>query len=369
MDPKKLETQIRKTGFVLENQVAQTLKSAGWTVISNKYYVDDFEDSVREIDLVAYQVQKVQHLDVYTVLVVSCKKSESNVWALLARDINLRDPNSDWWPLHSWTNDKALLYQLGEPGAARRYHDGVASLGVQEAVSQPAVEVFAFQEMNRTSGAPQNDKPIFSAVTSLMKAQAYELGALPLRKKAPSIYQFNLLSVVDVELARLMFSGDDISCTEVDSEQYLARYIVKKKETFSRIRFIRSRAFAEVLKDYGRLHQANSTWFGSLYDAFYDGIMRDYRRNCVLVEDFKKQVAWELTWRIRQTLKVKVELADIWFRWNEKTNHVAISVNLDNAMVDFLNKDPESQVKVKAALAAIYRYTGPFAFEVDDIPF
>ena len=74
MDTKKLEAQIRKTGFVLENQVAQTLKSAGWTVISNKYYVDDFEDSVREIDLIAYQVAKIQHFDVYTVLIVSCKK-------------------------------------------------------------------------------------------------------------------------------------------------------------------------------------------------------------------------------------------------------------------------------------------------------
>ncbi len=38
--------------------------------------------------------------------------------------------------------------------------------------------------MNRVSGAPHNDKNIFSAVTSLMKAQAYELGALSHRKKS-----------------------------------------------------------------------------------------------------------------------------------------------------------------------------------------
>src|SRR6266478_9767795 len=133
MDDKKLETQIRKTGFVLENEVAQILRSAGWTVISNKYYVDDFENSVREIDLVAYQVKVVQHFKVYTVLVISCKKSEAKAWALLARDINLRDPNSDWWPLHAWTNDKALHFQLTEPGAAKRFHEGALSLGVGEA--------------------------------------------------------------------------------------------------------------------------------------------------------------------------------------------------------------------------------------------
>lgn len=101
MDVKKLEQEIRKTGFVLENDIAQILKAAGWTVISNKYYIDDQQDTVREIDLIAYQGSKVQQFDVYTVLIISCKKSESNVWALLAREVNLRDPNSDWCPLHA----------------------------------------------------------------------------------------------------------------------------------------------------------------------------------------------------------------------------------------------------------------------------
>ena len=54
MDLAKFETQIQKTGFDLENRTAQALRTAGWTVISNKYYVDDFEESVREIDLIAY---------------------------------------------------------------------------------------------------------------------------------------------------------------------------------------------------------------------------------------------------------------------------------------------------------------------------
>ena len=110
--------EIRKTGFVLENEIAQTLKRSGWTVISNKYYVDDSEETVREIDLVAYRVSKIQHFDVYTVLIVSCKKSDTNAWALLARPINLKDPNSDWWPLHAWSNDKALAFQLSSIGRA-----------------------------------------------------------------------------------------------------------------------------------------------------------------------------------------------------------------------------------------------------------
>jgi len=51
-------------------------------------------------------------------------------------------------------------------------------------------------------GSPQNDKAIFGAMTSLMKAQAYELQALPQRKKASCVYQFNLISSLDGQLVR-----------------------------------------------------------------------------------------------------------------------------------------------------------------------
>lgn len=369
MDARKLEEQIRKTGFVLENEVAQTLKSAGWTVISNKYYVDDFEETVREIDLVAYQVSKVQHFSVYTVLVLSCKKSESNAWALLAREANLRDPNSDWWPLHAWSNDKALTFQLSVPGAARQYHDNAITLGVADALAEPAVEVFAFQEMDRTSGAPQNDRPIFSSVTSLMKAQAYELGALPLRKKAPSVYQFNLLSVVDADLARLMFKGSTIECTAVDSEHYLARYIVKKKETFSRIRFIRSTALTRALPDYVRLHAANVKIFDEACNQFYDGIVKDYDRWRILRDDFENKVSVHLELSLERAFKKTVKKPRYWFHWDETNSRLEIQLDLDSELVQFLNTDAQLKRRVANALMSIYRYTGQFEFAVDEVPF
>jgi hypothetical protein len=162
MSYQHLAQQIEKTGFVLENRIAHALKAAKWTVISNKYYVDDSEESVREIDLVAYQTSRVQHFDVYTVIVISCKRNESNLWALLAREINLKDPNSDFQPLHVWSNDKALSYQFGLSDASKKYHDRASQLGIGNALQTPTVELFAFQEMNKISGAPQNDKSIFA---------------------------------------------------------------------------------------------------------------------------------------------------------------------------------------------------------------
>lgn len=282
--------QIKKTGFVLENAIAQQLKAARWTVISNRYYVDDAEESVREIDLVAYQVSRVQHFDVYTALLISCKKSEANAWALLCREIDLKDPNSNWQPLHAWSNDKAVAFQLSQSDSARLYHESIAPSKIGNALRTPAVDVFAFQEMSKSSGAPQNDKAIFSATTSLMKAQAYELGALPQRRTKPAAYQFNLLSIVDSDLIRLFFDGTSIETQPVEQEHYIARYIIKKQATFSRIRFMRADAFATLLPEYSALHRENCRWFDAQCDEFYVDIVKDSKRAEILISDFRKEV-------------------------------------------------------------------------------
>jgi len=368
MDPKIFAREIRKTGFVLENQVAHQLKSAGWTVISNKYYVDDSEEAVREIDLVAYRVNRVQHFDVYTALIISCKKSDANAWALLSREINLKDPNSDWWPLHAWSNDKALNFQLAEAGKARRYHDQMNAMGVAEALRVPAVEVFAFQEMDKTSGKPQNDKPIFSAVTSLMKAQAYELSALPNRKKAACVYQFNLVSVVDTDLLRLMFKGSRIECAPVETEHYLARYIVRKRETFSRIRFIQANAFAASLDDYGRLHHANCAWMGAECDAFYHDLVKDWKRVRVLEDDFNKKIHWWMSWSLERKFGKAIDIGTLSLFWINASNDLRIGLSVPNYVMEFLNKDDEIKKHVADALKTVFRYEGSFTFD-DDIPF
>ena len=364
-----LSVQIAKTGFVLENRIAQALRAAKWTVMSNRYYVDDTEESIREIDLIAYQATKVQHFDVYTTLIISCKKSEANAWTLLARDIDLKDPNSDWQPLHAWSNDKALAYQLDSLGCARNYHEGVAKFGVSSVMQTPAVEVFAFQEMNKTSGAPQNDKNIFAAVTSLMKAQAYELGALPQRKKTPAVYQFNLLSIVDAELVRLKFLGQTIEAMPVDSEHYIARYIIKKRETFSRIRFLRADAFTNTLSDYGDLHWANCQWFDSECNSFYQDIVKDSKRLNMIIEDFRKQAGGNIRLPLIQNGHKAPDAASINLYWNELKGSLQVYAPFGSEGVSILNDDTQVRTRIANTLKSIYRYSGAFEFEDDDIPF
>lgn len=360
--------EIRKTGYVLENSIAQILKKTGWTVISNKYYVDDSQDTVREIDLLAYSVSKLDHFDVYTVLIISCKKSESNTWALLARDINLKDPNYDWWPLHTWTNKKALEYQLAKEGGAKRFHDAAISFGVKNLLSMPEVEVFAFQEMENISGKPQNDKPIFSSITSLMKAQAYELSALPLRKKAPCIYQFNLLSVVDSELVRLMFEDEKIDCVSQETEDYLARYIINKKEIFSRIRFIQAKAFEKELEQYNQLHQSNCEWLKTEFKSFYKDIVQDWKRMDYIKDAFKSRTELFIKWQLNHHYKEEVAVGDPDFMWNKQARRLDIGFNVADDVIDYLNQNNKVNEIVKKALKEVYLYEGDFQFTFG-IPF
>lgn len=362
------ESEIRKTGFVLENRIAQLLRKEGWSVISNKYYVDDNEETVREIDLIAYQVNKVQHFKVFTTLIISCKKSETNAWALLTRNADHKAPNSDWWPLHAWSNDKALGYVLSEIEVPRQYHDDMTAKGVKEALALPLREVFAFQEMNRLTGVPKNDSPMFSAVTSLMKAQAYEMGALPRRRKDPVAYQFNLLSVVDADLIRLNFDGDSIKATPIESENYIARYIIGKRETFARVRFIHANALETSLKDYGRLHRANLAWFEEQLDRFFEGVLANERKRQVFLEEFRKEVRGRLHVRLVRARKGDWSDLPIDLDWRNEVETLLVQVPTDATAANFLNEDVEARRYVADALKKIYRFKGKFIIE-NGIPF
>jgi len=369
---KLITAEISKTGYVLEHEVAQALKSKGWSVISGKYYVDDNEEIPREMDLLAYRVTRFDNdeVELYTTLVISCKKSDEHAWALLAREINLKDPNTDYWPLHAWSNDPALTYQLGRTGKAKAYHSGVRALGAKEAVADPEVEVFAFQEMNKSNGAPKNDKAIFSAITSLVKAQAYELSSLATRKKGRAVYQFNLISVVDSEMYRLMFAnrGKGVKGTAVSSEQYVARYIVAKRESFSRIRFLTADAVPGALDDYGRLHAANVQWFAAELNDFYSDIVKNRVRANTLAKKFNEKIRHKVKWKVAERFKLEKFDEEPLLDWDKEKSLLHVGYFESDEVLAYMNASPEIRAVVAGALKDVYRYQGPFEFSLD-IPF
>jgi hypothetical protein len=371
MAPRNYAQEITKTGFELEFRVSEVLRQLGWTVIANKYYVDDHQDAVREIDLFAYRTTKLPDFRVATVIVVSCKKNEKDAWVLLARDVDRRDPNMEWQPVHTWSNDKVLKHMLGAAEWRTEYPEFVAKSGCGDLHQVPNRHIFGFQEMNKVSGKPNNDKNIFESITSLMKAQAYELSALPQRNRPRSVYQFNLLSVIDTDLVRLDFSGNGgIAESEVDEETYVARYIIAKQQTFARVHIVRFPALLEALNRYNALHEANAVFFEGLNKRAYENAIKDGDRAELFWKEFIERLSAMIRWRYKLGEELAATTANGSMSWSDKNKEVRIHVDAGPEQIEALNAHTELRQRLAELLKSFYRYEGRSRFDVsEDIPF
>jgi hypothetical protein len=261
------------------------------------------------------------------------------------------------------------MYELQLQGAAKTYHKDMAERGVTEALRLPEVEVFAFQEMDRRTGAPRNQAHIFNSLTGLMKAQSYEMTSAPQRQKSPAVYQFNLLNVVDAPLIRLYFEKKKVRAVPITSEHYIARYIIRKQTTFSRIRFIQADDFKRCLGDYEHLHEANCKWFPARLKAFYQAAPQDDARIALFRDEFRRAVGYHLKWRIKQERGEEFEPQELGFEWPSFSDKPTVTLDVSAATLQWLNKDTTSQNRATKALKDVYRYEGPFRFDSPEIPF
>ena len=102
--------------------------------------------------------------------------------------------------------------------------------------------------MNRTKGTPQNDRPMFDSVSSLVKAQSYELESMRKRgRTGQRLYLFYLLTVADTTFVRLLFDKEAIKPSEVDTECYVGRHIVNQEEVGIRVTFARIEQLDDLL--------------------------------------------------------------------------------------------------------------------------
>lgn len=331
--------------------------------------MDDQQETIREIDIVAYKASLVRELHVYTVLIVSCKKSDENAWVLLSKSPNHSDPNMEWIPIHAWSNDPKLTFMFEEQEWKETY---LSSLNDNQSFlvsHKPRRHIFGFQEMKKESGAPQNDKNIFNSVTSVMKAQAYEMNALPLRKKDPCVFQFNLISVAQTDLIRLDFEKDTVDGEAVDDEIYVAGYIIEKQQTFARVHFVNSEKFDAVLKAYNKLHEANKSAFMAVYDKFCKEVIKD----SVKLNLFRKDVAMDIWWIVHQNFRhltgLNETLRDGWLFWNQKEQSIDFYVDLDAESIAEMNSNIDVMKALSKSPKKHYQYEGRSGFVLNDIPF
>jgi len=356
---------LAKTGFVLEHKVAETFKSAGWSIIGGRYYADDVDGRARELDLIAYKSFKLKDLMVVYSVLVSCKKDADNTWAFLTRDKPTYDPNFDWDPVHYWTDinplEKYLKSEKWKIGLLSHAADAWSELAA-------ARDVFAFQQINSKKVVPQNDTAVFNSITTLMKGLDYELMVLPQRQKNKRrIYFFSLLSVVDAPLVEVKYSGDDVEAVEIDAITYFARYMVRKREMSALMRFVRSDALSSEVERIDGLAKIVSLYAESAVSASFEAI----KTNQFVQEYFADKLQLRLGWWFASHLKKygfkhdSVRITSI--NYSEGVLRLELAEVDDDALA-FLNGDEETLEKTKTALKQVARFCGDFEF-VWDIPF
>lgn len=371
MDNRKFIEGINKTGFGLEYSISRILMDDGWTVINNKYYIDDVQEVAREIDILAYKVSVNDNIQIYTVLVVSCKKNIDNAWALLAKNKNEKDPNIDWFPVTLWTNQKIIKLMIDHFEWKRTYIS--TSQELLNNLFLPEKHIFAFQEMNKNTGAPQNDKNIFNSIVSSMKSQNYEIESLKKRKEQDALYNFNLISVIDAPLIRIEYARGEPVVKNIDSDIYVGSYIINKKETISRVHFINADCFSDHLKTYNSLHYHNIDQAFQIYNSYFDNCIESEVKVKLFETEFNRKIRYKIYSYLRDIRNGnEPEYGDIFVdvRWDENKSMVALSVRgiWDDDELKYFNNNGEIKTSISSALNQYYHYTGDLYFE-SKVPF
>ncbi|MGN6153920.1 MAG: hypothetical protein ACTHOH_18235 [Lysobacteraceae bacterium] len=363
----KIPEALSKTGFILENTVAEAFRQAKWGVINNRYYVDDVDGRARELDLIAYKVKTGKNVDVVTSLLVSCKKDSEHVWTIMSRARPTQDPNIDWEPVHHWTNNEVLEAFIGSTDWRDNYISKDEEL--ERHIFSIERQAFAFQLVTKNGENPKNDRPIFESLTDLMKAQDHELSILPKRMKKNRIYLFNLVTVVDAPIYEVTYDEEKPIAKEVTEFRHLARYIVRKAELSARIHIVSQKKLEHLVSTYDSLATYNNEYFNALVSKAYESIKDNRSVQSVIAKKLTKIIRLKINNMLRKKGANTLDLNDeIIISYNKSDGHLILNLPLDETTVDYLNSDKKLIEEVSQDLIKFARYSKKFRFE-EDIPF
>lgn len=96
-----MKNAIIKSGFPLEIFTASILKSKKYRIIQHQYYIDENQEKLREIDLLAeksVQIESSRQMSKFVfqnILIIECKKQEEkSPWLFFEGDYENKDPSS-----------------------------------------------------------------------------------------------------------------------------------------------------------------------------------------------------------------------------------------------------------------------------------
>lgn len=355
------------------SDVTRMLEASGWTVDHNRYYLSDQSDVFSALDIVAVKSESVGWCDyeteVNTVLLISCKKPNNYAWGLLTRDKHSDDVDVKWVGTSFWTNTSYFRYQMDTQVINHDYLADLAKSKLQGSTVLADKQIFALQEIDEDSGTQNDERRIAESIHELVRARRYEMSILQDQTKHDTVFNFNLISVVDTKLLEINLMDKALDIRELREAGYVGKFVLDSGETAAGITFVEAKHFQECLDRYNKIHAANCAYVKRKDQGFYTDIVKDPKRIRYLLRVLSR--------RIREALHKQgylprvTESRDmrIWnIRWDEKYEQLVIDIESSEIRPEVLNGDLELAEMLDKVLLDILRYKGKFRFDLF-IPF
>ena len=368
-DVEKLEDTINKTGFPMEYTVQKILENHGWSVVSNKFYVDDIKKIEREIDLVATKRIVKDEILCEVNLIISCKKSESGWWVFLTS--NHRGNNN--YPIRYITDVAMVDYALeNEPNLIQN------SLGENmKKVMNADSDIRAYLQINKNSYKDEGNKHIYDSILTTIKAENYENYYRVKYDKSLKQYFicYHLLSVFDGKMIEKNLETNIIH--EVDELNYMNRHIISEEDRLYRVHFIKLDVFDNILTEYDRVVSETAKLCIDVQNKLYQNIFYEENRKYVMVcwddfcQEFWESVAKQYNYSndVLDNVEKNYTGMDYFFSKNKKL-HIKLNLFLytntgKKGIINELNENKFCQDLMKMLLKKYYKYEGKFIFEID----
>ena len=375
LDKQKLIEAAESTGYDLENYIYELLKSNGWQVINNRYYIDDLRNIEREIDLLAYKARiDNNQIIYYTVLIISCKKTKESIWTFLTRQRPENDPNTEYFLVENYSTDKRLAYMLKNKQEEIRT-SLITSLPIKSLFEVDHIP-FAFQQFNAKSYKSEDDKRIYDSIISTIKALEYEKenrGRPKIDNVNSYFYNFNLLSIFNGEMYEVFFNDGAKAVNEIGEIKYINRHIIGGKESFYKVHFITKECFELQIGRYNKLHQKNKLYM-DLVEDFFKEIFNDQGKVDIFWKDFCKEIDWWFNYTLISKLGFRTDnrADDFSFDYENVVLNIHFDgyYNIDDPnFLEKVNNDEGLKRVVENLLIKFFRYKGKFMFDNNYLPF
>jgi hypothetical protein len=289
----QLEQFVQKiacSGYPLEHWASSLLRREGWSVTTNRYYVDSDDKKPREMDIVAFKETYLERFKVRTILLVSCKKSENSVWGFLRRPFPVERNQINLFPVMVTSKVPSVNYSLRDWKWRADFCHFMAEGGLLEWFGIPRHDVFAHQQLPLSDKGKIHDADMHSATMQLIKAQAYEIAGHH-TGNSREVTQFNLVSLTEGDFVGFNFcENDSIVAEEISEQVALASYNVDNSDHESRIIYLTKASFGARVSLFTNLHRLNVEFFVKREEKFRDGAIYDIDRRNIFIDEFSNYI-------------------------------------------------------------------------------